>query len=217
MKKLLMSLMAVVLFVGISSPTISMAKVMWDKIEVQAGMTGKIVVKKDTDLWKKNTSGKMIKSGKVEKGNVYQVFKYSNPFYSLETGLFIKKSSSIQYTAVPTNLVLNLQLEKTPKNKKMVWGKVEIKKGTIGKVLIQKDTTLWKKDKKNKLIKVKVLKKGTEIRVYSYASNLYKTDSGQYIKKSSSVRYIKLTVEIISDLQKNMSQPNDVLDVISID
>jgi hypothetical protein len=79
---------------------------------------------------------------------------------------------------------------------KTMWGKVEIQKGMIGKVQILKDTDLFTVYK-GKLKFVKKLKKGNEHGVYGETKNmggLYKLSGINYVKKSSSIKYLKVPV-----------------------
>jgi hypothetical protein len=69
------------------------------------------------------------------------------------------------------------------------WGKVKLVKGQIGKVTVLKDTYLWKMDAKGKLTSVRKLKKGEELRVYSYKKGLYGVGGGYYVKKDAAVKY----------------------------
>jgi hypothetical protein len=90
---------------------------------------------------------------------------------------------STPFTATPTEAVTTGNM----------WGKVEIKKGVIGKLTVDKPVTLFTKDKKGKLLKNKTLGKGAEIAVYSYDSKTtyYKVEGG-FVKKSSSIKYLPL-------------------------
>jgi hypothetical protein len=72
---------------------------------------------------------------------------------------------------------------------KVIWGKIELKQGMIGKVTILKDTDLYRITG-NKLYVVRKAKKGQEFGVYSYKKNfggLYGLGGGIYVKKSSSI------------------------------
>jgi hypothetical protein len=69
------------------------------------------------------------------------------------------------------------------------WGKVKLIKGQIGKVTVLKDTYLWKMDAKGKLTSVRKLKKGEELRVYSYKNGMYGVGGGYYVKKDAAVKY----------------------------
>ncbi|QED49467.1 hypothetical protein [Cytobacillus dafuensis] len=75
------------------------------------------------------------------------------------------------------------------------WGKITLKEGHIGKVIINKDTPLYKLDtKENKLTTVRTLKKGEEFGVYSKKTDethglLYGLGSSQFVKDSKSITY----------------------------
>lgn len=74
------------------------------------------------------------------------------------------------------------------------WGKITLKEGHIGKVIINKDTPLYKLDKENKLTTVRTLKKGEEYGVYSKKTDkthgiLYGLGSSQFLKDSKSITY----------------------------
>ncbi|KOP84086.1 hypothetical protein LIS82_22385 [Cytobacillus solani] len=74
------------------------------------------------------------------------------------------------------------------------WGKITLKEGHIGKVIINKDTPLYKFDKENKLTTVRTLKKGEEYGVYSKKTDkthgiLYGLGSSQFVKDSKSITY----------------------------
>jgi hypothetical protein len=74
---------------------------------------------------------------------------------------------------------------------KVIWGKIELKQGMIGKVTILKDTNLYSITG-NKLYVVRKAKKGQEFGVYSYKKDfggLYGLGGGIYVKKSSSIKY----------------------------
>ena len=59
---------------------------------------------------------------------------------------------------------------------KVYWDGLQLKKGQIGRVTIQKPINLWKKDAKGKLTFVRILKPGEIYRVYRYDSEHF----GQY-------------------------------------
>lgn len=76
--------------------------------------------------------------------------------------------------------------------KKVMWGKTELKVGQIGKVTVQSDTTLWKLEADQSLTKVRSLKKGEEYRVYRYIgahNGLYGVGGGNFVKKDISIKY----------------------------
>lgn len=74
---------------------------------------------------------------------------------------------------------------------KVIWGKIELKQGIIGKVTVLKNTDLYRITN-NKLYVVRKAKKGQEFGVYSYKKDfggLYGLGGGIYVKKSSSIKY----------------------------
>lgn len=71
---------------------------------------------------------------------------------------------------------------------KVMWGKTELWKGQLGKITVQKPTTLWKLLDNGTLEKVRELKLRDEYRVYRYLDKegIYGVGSGMYVKKNSS-------------------------------
>ncbi|HZG59599.1 MAG TPA: hypothetical protein VEY68_03805 [Anoxybacillus sp.] len=87
---------------------------------------------------------------------------------------------------------------------KVMWGKVELKKGMIGKITVVKDTDLYSLQKNNQLKVLRKLKKGQEYRVYSFKNiygGLYSV-GGAYVKKTASIKYEPLSKETFSLLIK---------------
>jgi hypothetical protein len=80
---------------------------------------------------------------------------------------------------------------------KVLWGKLELKKGMIGKIVVVKDTELYKWEQPNKLKVIRKLKKGQEYRVYSsktiQGSLFYGIGGGAYVKKTANVQYVALS------------------------
>jgi len=73
-----------------------------------------------------------------------------------------------------------------PLMNKVMWGKTELWKGQLGKVTVQKPTSLWKYLDDGKLEKVRDLKQGDEFRVYRYLdvqNGLYGVGAGMYVMK----------------------------------
>jgi hypothetical protein len=75
----------------------------------------------------------------------------------------------------------------------VMWGKLELKKGQIGKITILKPINLWKRDKDNRLQFVRRLKPGEQYRVYTYDhlyGGQYGLGGGYYITKiPSHIKY----------------------------
>jgi hypothetical protein len=87
---------------------------------------------------------------------------------------------------------------------KVMWGKIELKKGMIGKITVVKDTDLYSLTKNNQLKVIRQLKKGQEYRVYGFKNiygGLYSV-GGAYVKKTSSIKYEALSKETFSLLIK---------------
>ncbi|MFJ8263836.1 S1C family serine protease [Rummeliibacillus sp. NPDC094406] len=86
---------------------------------------------------------------------------------------------------------------------KTMWGKIEFKKGMIGKVKITQNTNQYSISN-NKLKKGPSIKKGKEYGVYSYSKNyggVYKIGSNKYVKKSNSIKYYMASQKLINDVK----------------
>ena len=66
--------------------------------------------------------------------------------------------------------------EETKPASKVYWDGLLMKKGQIGRVIVEKPINLWKRDANNKLTFVRVLNPGEKYRVYSYDNQYF----GQY-------------------------------------
>lgn len=88
---------------------------------------------------------------------------------------------------------------------KVLWGNLELKKGTIGKVIVAKNTELYQW-KQNKLSVVRILKKGYQYRVYSTKNvqgvMFYGVGGGLYVKKTANVQYVPLSPQQFAMLVK---------------
>lgn len=75
----------------------------------------------------------------------------------------------------------------------VMWGKTELKKGQIGKVMILKETPLYKIDSDGSLSELRKLAKGDEFRVYSYQAKnggLFGVGGGGFIQQNvTAVKY----------------------------
>jgi hypothetical protein len=71
---------------------------------------------------------------------------------------------------------------------KVIWGKIEVQPGHIGKVTFQKDTNIYKTDKNGKPAVVKNVKKGTEMGVFQINKKLL---NGAYVLNNST--YVKIS------------------------
>lgn len=88
---------------------------------------------------------------------------------------------------------------------KVLWGNMELKKGTIGKVVVVKNTELYQW-KQNKMNVVRILKKGQQYRVYSsktvQGALFYGVGSGMYVQKTTNIQYVPLSAEQFTSLVK---------------
>ncbi|ANB60509.1 SLAP domain-containing protein [Anoxybacteroides amylolyticum] len=88
---------------------------------------------------------------------------------------------------------------------KVLWGNLELKKGTIGKIIIVRNTTLYQW-KQNKMQAVRALKKGQQYRVYSTktieGALFYGVGSGLYVSKNANVQYVALSSQQFTALVK---------------
>jgi len=118
-------------------------------------------------------------------GDEYTSFKDSpivNEFPALEEALiaYIQKLGTVNVKAEDRIVAKPVEKEE-PKEEtkpapKVYWDGLLMKKGQIGRVIIEKPINLWKRDANNKLTFVRVLNPGEKYRVYNF-DNLY---SGQY-------------------------------------
>lgn len=118
-------------------------------------------------------------------GDEYTSFKDSpivNEFPALDEALiaYIQKIGTVNVKAEERIVAKPMEKEE-PKEEtkpapKVYWDGLLMKKGQIGRVIIEKPINLWKRDANNKLTFVRVLNPGEKYRVYNY-DNLY---SGQY-------------------------------------
>ncbi|EIJ80394.1 hypothetical protein PB1_08542 [Bacillus methanolicus PB1] len=81
------------------------------------------------------------------------------------------------------------------------WGKMYLKKGMIGKLIILQDTNIYSKGKNGNLTVAAKAKKGQEIGVYTFKNNLYGVGGNRYIKKSSAVKYQTPSKQMLSKLR----------------
>jgi hypothetical protein len=76
---------------------------------------------------------------------------------------------------------------------KVIWGKIEVQEGQIGKVTFLKDSNIYKTGKSGKPVLVKNVKKGTEMGVYQVNKKLlsgaYVLSGSTYVKISENVKY----------------------------
>ncbi|AIE61473.1 hypothetical protein [Bacillus methanolicus] len=81
------------------------------------------------------------------------------------------------------------------------WGKMYLKKGMIGKLIILQNTNIYSKGKNGNLIVAARAKKGQEIGVYTFKNNLYGVGGNRYIKKTSAVKYQTPSKQMLSKLR----------------
>jgi hypothetical protein len=101
--------------------------------------------------------------------------------------------------------------------KDIMFGKVKVQTGMIGKIDVLKQTTIQKKDNKGKVTIVQTVKKGEQYGVYSKGSGLYQLGEGQFIKHTTSIKYSALPKSILEKLkekEETLSAP--IIDVTSL-
>ncbi|MEH7122435.1 MBL fold metallo-hydrolase [Bacillus sp. JJ1532] len=97
---------------------------------------------------------------------------------------------------------------------RVMWGKTELKAGQIGKVTVLSNTDLVTLDANGSLKAVRTLKAGEEYRVYSYKSahdGLYGVGGGQYIQKSSKIKYETPSKAKLALLEQQSSTPQNTV------
>ncbi|KZE68045.1 hypothetical protein AWM68_17910 [Fictibacillus phosphorivorans] len=133
----------------------------WNGQEVKKGQVGKITVKKDINLWKREKN-KLKFVRVLKKGTSFRVYGYDKKYggqFHLGAQHYI------------TNMPKHVKYEKLPKT--LSTSPVTKLKGTL---TINKNTNLWKREN-NKLVKVKVLKKGQKLKIEGYDPRF----GGQYV------------------------------------
>ncbi|KAB7706635.1 hypothetical protein F9802_10590 [Bacillus aerolatus] len=83
----------------------------------------------------------------------------------------------------------------------VIWDGVELKKGTIGKVTILKDTPLFTRSK-GKIVKVKTLKKGQTASVFAVTEGYYHLYKKTFIKKNSYAKFTAVPKDVQYELNK---------------
>jgi len=97
---------------------------------------------------------------------------------------------------------------------RVMWGKTELKVGQIGKVTVLSNTNLVTLEANGSLKTVRTLKTGDEYRVYSYKSEhggLYGVGGGQYVQKSSKVKYETPSKAKLALLEQQSSAPQNTV------
>ncbi|NHC42838.1 hypothetical protein G6549_23345 [Bacillus sp. MM2020_1] len=109
MKKTLFALIACILFLSMTFTPNAQAKTMWGKIEAKKGMIGKVIVVKDTYLYK-YSNHKMIKNTKVKKGKEFGIYSIkSSKYYHTGKSIYAKKGSTIKYVKIPKSIANKLK------------------------------------------------------------------------------------------------------------
>lgn len=88
----------------------------------------------------------------------------------------------------------------------VLWGKLALKKGMIGKIAVVHDTELYHGTVPDKLQVIGKLKKGNEYRVYSRktikGAVFYGLGGGNYVKNTANIQYVPLSKEQFISLVK---------------
>lgn len=92
------------------------------------------------------------------------------------------------FTSIPRQSLATNECNNVTYGQKIYWEGSLLKSGQIGKVLILKDTPLYKLSG-NSLIKEKTLKAGTSYRIYTFKTNLLGVGGGYYVKRDNNVTY----------------------------
>jgi hypothetical protein len=82
------------------------AKSMWGKTEVKAGMVGKVLILKDTNLYTV-VNEKLKYSKLLKKGKEFGVYGYSKSYggvYKLNSTSYVKNDKTIKFVKIPENL-----------------------------------------------------------------------------------------------------------------
>ncbi len=87
------------------APINANAKVMWGNTEVTKGIVGKVTFTKDTPMYKKDKNNKFIFVKKFKKSQTVTVLSSTKTHFLLTGNVYVEKSSDINYTAVPRNLI----------------------------------------------------------------------------------------------------------------
>ncbi|MEH7522572.1 5'-nucleotidase C-terminal domain-containing protein [Bacillus sp. JJ1503] len=152
-------------------------------------------------------------------GDEYTSFKDSpieNEFPALDEALiaYIQKLGTVN-TKYEARIVAKPVEKEEPKEEpkeetkpapKVYWDGLLMKKGQIGRVIIEKPINLWKKDVNNKLTFVRVLNPGEKYRVYNYDSQnfgQYGVGGGHYVTKMEGfVKYETPSKKKLAELNK---------------
>ncbi|MEI4770236.1 hypothetical protein WAX74_11380 [Psychrobacillus sp. FJAT-51614] len=101
-----------------------------------------------------------------------------------------KKLITIVFTLVA---MFTFSISSEASSPKIMWGKTELKAGQIGKVTILADTAIAYVDEKGNHVRGRVLKAGSEFRVYQYTKDIwggaYGIGAGEYVLEHSAIKY----------------------------
>ncbi|KXG08423.1 hypothetical protein AT864_03119 [Anoxybacillus sp. P3H1B] len=116
----------------------------------------------------------------------------------------VKKGLTCVMTAI-TVIICFFSLSGQHTEAKVLWGGLELKKGTIGKVIVVKETPLYEY-KQDRLTMLRTLKKGQQYRVYSskkiQGTLFYSLGGNAYVRKSDHIQYVSLSAEQFALLVK---------------
>ena len=162
------------------------------KTELKKGQIGKVTILENTDLLELDVFGNSRTVRTLYKGG-YRVYRYLDSqggLYGLGGGTYVKNDQSVNYET-PSKAKLALLNETS--TTKVMWGKTELKVGQIGKVTILSDVHAHQIINDDETLPDKLLKKGGEYRVYSFAivqgKVFYGLGGGLYVPKSSDIKY----------------------------
>ncbi|WP_315906980.1 DUF3298 and DUF4163 domain-containing protein [Priestia koreensis] len=118
MKKWLTACIVMFMLIGISSPALTQAKVMWGNQEVVKGQIGKATVVKATDLFKKQGNGKYVKVRTLKAGEAVRVFSSTSTMYYVGSSQYVKKSANVKYQVLPASVKQQFGVTVTKKSYK---------------------------------------------------------------------------------------------------
>ncbi|KOO50410.1 DUF3298 and DUF4163 domain-containing protein [Priestia koreensis] len=118
MKKLLTACILMFMLIGVSSPALTQAKVMWGNQEVVKGQIGKATVVKATDLFKKQGNGKYVKVRMLKAGEAVRVFSLTSTMYYVGSSQYVKKSANVKYQVLPASVKQQFGVTVTKKSYK---------------------------------------------------------------------------------------------------
>jgi hypothetical protein len=90
--------------------------------------------------------------------------------------------------------------------KDVMFGKVKVVKGMVGKISILKDSSIQKKDNKGKVVTVQKAKKGQEFGVYSKGNGFYQLGEGKFVKHTNAIKYTVIPKSLLEQVTKDSSK-----------